>query len=232
MPIMTYESILNRIAERTYDNTRQLRKGVNQRRNGMEDLYGVMFSAEGDANNPATFFISLSPDFVYLQRFAFKFVIRPYTTTVQGGTDSAVVDVKNTNLSVSNDAITPNPHSHGTEPHTHNLITGKSFVQTTSDYWRMKIAGIDITPELMEQHDGDWIDMTDETGYKVFPNKQLDGREDFYDILDVCVLKMMQGEEEEVEQILKPEFKRVEIISDAPFGVDAYLYVKYSNLNR
>ncbi len=228
MPIMTYDEILNRIAERTYDNTRQLRKGINQRRNGMEDLYGVMFSADGDANNPATFYVSLSPDYVYLQRFAFKFVIKPYATTVQGGTDSASVTVNGTSLGISNNAITPNPHSHGTQPHTHNLITGKSFVQTTSDYWRIRIAGVDITAELMEQHDGEFIDMTDVSGEKVFPNNRLEDVMDFYDVLAVTTLLS----EEERDAILRPEFKKVEIISDAPFGVDAYLYMKYDHTNR
>lgn len=228
MAILTYDQVLNRLAERTTDNTKQLRQAVQQRRNGMEDLYGVMFSAQGDASNPAEFYISISPDYVYLQRFAFKFVIRPFATTVKGGTDSAVVTVDNTSLSVNNNSISPNPHTHGTQPHTHNVISGKSFVQTTSDYWRVKIAGVDITPYLMEQHDGEWID-----GEGVYPTNELDdAREDFYDILDVCSMLMSEGDEGSVEKILRPEFKKVEIVSDAPFGIDAYLYQKYANLNR
>lgn len=232
MPIYTYEQVLNRLAEKTSDNTRQLRRGVMQRRNAMEDLYGVMFSAEGDAENPASFYISLSPDFVYLQRFAFKFVIRPYSTTVKGGTSSATVTVNNRSLSISNNAISPNPHDHSTEPHTHNLINGKAFVQTVSDYWRVRIAGVDITAYLQEQHGDEWIDMSDASGERVFPNSELDDLEDFYDILDVTTIMTAEGRIEDRDKILKPEFKKVEIISDAPFGVDAYLYMKYSNLNR
>lgn len=227
MPIMTYEQYLNRLAEKTYDNTKQLRQSTLQRRNGMEDLYGVMFSADGDAENPATFYISLSPDFVYLQRFAFKFVIKPYSTTIKGGTSSVVVDVKPTNLSVSGDSITPNPHEHGTEPHTHNIINGKAFVPTTSTYWRVKIDGVDITAELIEQHDGEWIN-----GEGIFPNNRLEDVEDFYDILDVASLLDAQGRTADREKILYPRFKKVEIVSDAPFSVDSYLYVKYSNISR
>lgn len=227
MAVMTYEQFLNRLAEKTYDNTKQLRRGVQQRRNGMEDLYGVMFSADGDAENPATFYISLSPDYVYLQRFAFKFVIKPFTTTVKGGTSSAVVDVKPTGLSVSNNVITPNPHEHETEPHTHNIVSGKAFVPTTSTYWRVRIAGIDITPYLIEQHGGDWID-----GEGIFPNGELVSKNGFYDILDVASMMVAEGETDKAEAILKAEFKKVEIVSDAPFAVDAYLYTKYSNLNR
>lgn len=232
MALITYEQYLNRLAEKTYDNTKQLRRGVMQRRNGMEDLYGVMFSAEGDADNPATFYVSLSPDYVYLERFAFKFVIRPYSTTVKGGTSSTKVTVDNTTLSVNNNSISPNPHNHETEAHTHNLINGKAFVQTVSDYWRVKIADIDITAYLREQHDGEWIDMSDVSGSKVFPNNRLEDVMDFYDILDVCSLMTDEGRTEDVEAILRPEFKKVEIVSDAPFGIDAYLYVKNSNLNR
>ena len=229
MPILTYEQVLNRLAEKTSDNTKQLRRGVQQRRNGMEDLYGVMFSAEGDANNPATFYISLSPDYVYLERFAFKFVIKPYSTTVTGGTDSVNVTVDDTSLSISNDSITPNPHKHTTQSHTHNLINGKAFVNTVSDYWRVHIHGVDITPYLIEQHDGDWIDMSDGDTEAVFPSNAMD---DFYDILDVCSMMTADEDYENRDKILQPEFKKVEIISDAPFGVDAYLYMKYAHSNR
>lgn len=233
--ILTLEQYLNRISEKTVDNTKQLRKAVQQRRNGMTDLYGTFFTAEGDADNPATFFISLSPDMVYAEQLAFKFVIRPYSTTVKGGTSSATVSVNNRSLSVDNDAITPNPHNHTTDPHTHNLIEGKAFVQTVSDYWRVHIAGVDVTPYLIEQHNGEWIDMSDGDSVQVFPNNELDDVEDFYDILGVVSMMYEEDTEEslaDANKILKPEFKRVEIFSDAPFGVDAYLYTKLSHLNR
>lgn len=235
MPILSLEQVLNRLAEKTTDNTRQLRRAVQQRRNGMEDLYGVMFSAEGDVDNPATFYVSLSPDVVYLEQFAFKFVIRPYSTTVKSGTSSATVTVNNRSLSVSGDSISPNPHNHTKEAHTHNIVSGKSFVQTNSDYWRVRIAGVDITPYLMEQHDGDWIDMEDESGAKVFPNNDLEDKEDFYDILEAVSMMYREDTEESLtnaSKILKPEFKKVEIVSDAPFGVDMYIYMKYSHMNR
>ena len=225
--ILTYEQMFNRLSERTADNTKQLRRGVQQRRNGMEDLYGVMFSAMGDAENPATFYISLSPDVVYLQRFAFKFVVKPFVTTVKGGTTSAEVLVDNTSLLVNNENIEPNPHKHTTRPHTHNMINGKSFVNTTSDYWRVEIADVPITEYLIEQHDGDWID-----GEGVYPTNDIDGVEDFYDILDVVSTLYSIGEEEDALKILEPGFKKVAIYSDAPFSIDAYLYMKYSNLNR
>lgn len=227
MPIMTIDSYLNRLAERTYDNTRQLRRANLQRRNGMEDLYGVMYSAEGDAENPASFYISLSPDYVYLEQLAFKFRIRPFTTTVKGGTSSATVDVDPTLLAVSNDVITPNPHDHTTQPHTHNMVSGKAFVHTTSSYFRVRIAGIDITPYLIEQHDGAWI-----SGEGIYPNDSLQNLKDFYDILGVVSMMYSEGNTADAETILYPKMQLVEIVSDAPFGVDAYLYKKYPHLNR
>lgn len=193
----------------------------------MEDLYGVCFSANGDSQNSASFYISLSPDYVYLERFAFKFVIKPFTTTVKGATESAVVNVDGTLLSVNNNNISPNPHSHTTQAHTHNVINGMAFVNTTSSYWRVKIDGIDITPYLIAQHNGEWIN-----GEGVYPNNSLAHVEDFYDILEVCDVLTDEGKIVEREQILASTFKKVEIESDAPFGVDAYLYLKYPHANR
>ena len=193
----------------------------------MEDLYGVMFSADGDDEHPATFYVSLSPDLVYLQRFAFKFVIKPFATTVKGGTSSATVVVDNTELLVNNNNIEPNPHTHLTLPHTHNMVSGKTFIDTTSDYWRVRIDGIDITAELIEQHNGAWIN-----GEGIYPTNRLETLEDFYDILDVASMFNAQGRTADRDKILSPSFKKVEIVSDAPFSTDVYLYLKYSHLNR
>ena len=224
---LSAEKVLNMLAERTSDNTKVLKRDIDQRRNGMEDLYGVVFTEYGDGSNPAEFYISISPDMVYLERFAFKFVIKPYQTTVTGGTDSATVQVDNRSLNIQNDAINPNPHNHTTRPHTHNLVTGISFVDTTSDNWTVKIAGVDITDYLIEQHDGEWI-----SGEGVYPNNKLDELIDFYDILDVACVLDAEGRVTDREKLLRPEFKKVEIISDAPFGIEAYLYLKYSHVNR
>ena len=227
------EKVLNTLAERTIDNYRVLKRGIDQRRNGMEDLYGVAFTEYGDASNPASFYISISPDMVYLERFAFKFVIKPYQTTVTGGTDSATVQVDNRSLSVSNNSISPNPHNHTTRPHTHNLIDGISFVTTTSKSWRVKIAGVDITPYLQEQVAdirGGWLG---DRGEAAYPNQELeDERENFYDILDVASVLDAEGNTTDRDKLLKPEMKKVEILSDAPFGIEAYLYLKLSHLNR
>lgn len=229
------EDFLNALAERTIDHHRILRRDINQRRNGLEDLYGQPFIVYGDAGNPAEFYISISPDYIYLERYAFKFVIEPYQTTVTGGTDSVTVQVDNRTLNIQNDEITPNPHNHGTRPHTHNLIKGKSFIHTTSTNWEVWIAGVNITEYLQEQvadMPGGWLG---ERGEAVYPTNSLEEtgeRVNFYDILDVVNVMYAEGKITDLNKLLKPELKLVEIKSDAPFGIQAYLYLKYNNVNR
>lgn len=234
--LVSYEQYLNMLSEKTLDNTRQLKRGVHQRRNGMEDLYGVCFSANGDANNPATFYISLSPDYVYLERFAFKFVIKPYTSSVSGASGVSL-NISNTLLetqAVQNPdtgeisvGITPNPHTHTISGSIGGIDYGVSKQDTHSTNWRVIIDGIDITPYLIAQHDGEWIN-----GEGIYPTNRLDRLIDFYDILEVCDVLTSEGKIAEREQILASTFKPVQIVSDAPFGLDAYFYAKYSNLNR
>lgn len=66
----------------------------------------------------------------------------------------------------------------------------------------------------------------------IYPNNRLEDLEDFYDILDVACVKEAEGLTDDVNKLLAPEFKKVEIISDAPFQVAAMVYIKFSTLNR
>ena len=245
MPILTYEQVLNRLAEKTLDNTKQLRKGVQQRRNGMEDLYGVEFTRNGDASRPATFYISISPDLVYYERFAFKFIIQPYSSSVAGvgggddmtiGSTSLSLNVNSSHQVISGTStlddtvsgnFSPNPHTHSASGGVGGLNYGIKQITTESTSWRVEVGGIDITEYLMEQHDGDWID-----GEDIYPTNKVENKEDFYDILDVACMLNAEEEYEKRDKILRPEFKKVQIFSDAPFSVTAVLYLKYSHLNR
>lgn len=234
--LVTLDQYLNSLSEKTLDNSRQLKREKHQRRNGMEDLYGVCFSANGDANNPATFYISLSPDYVYLERFAFKFVIKPFVSSVAGASSGtltinstmleaeAVQDPQTSDINVS---ITPNPHTHTLSGSIGGIDYGVTKKGTSSTNWRVVIDGIDITPYLIAQHDGEWIN-----GEGIFPTNRLDRRIDFYDILEVCDVLTSEGRIADREKILASTFKPVQIVSDAPFGVDAYLYMKLSHVNR
>lgn len=200
--LMTVEEYMNRVAEKTLDNSKQLRRDVHQRRNGMEDLYGVCFSAHATEANEqgryeARFYVSLSPDYVYIHRFAFKFVIMP--SIVQDEDPSEGRDWK--------------------------VYIGKRDDDTL----------IDITAYLEEQQGVTPLF----SGEGIYPkNDELtDGIENFYDILDVTSVMIAEGqdvddESSDVHQILKPNFKPVVISSKKPFSVDAYLYCKYSVVNR
>ena len=245
--IMTYEQYLNMLSERVVENSQKLKRGNQQRRNGMEDLYGVCFSANGDRDHPAKFYISISPDFVYLQRFAFKFVIKPYVSSVAGA-GSGQMTIGETSLS-SGDVesyvrsgtstlyedgadITPNPHTHSAQGEISGLDYGVKEISTTSTFWEIEIAGVPITDYLKAQQDIDPDEPLFNRGMGVYPNNRLTDVEDFYDILEVCDALTDLEETEDREKILKPNFKEITIRSDAPFGIDAYLYLKYSNTNR
>lgn len=72
---LTQEEALERVAERTYKNTKDIGRDNRQRRNEVVDLFGIEYTRQGDAVNPATFYISISPDMIYLDRFEFKLII-------------------------------------------------------------------------------------------------------------------------------------------------------------
>ena len=75
---MTIGDAINRVAEVTVDNRRELRKSRYQRRTEFTDLYGTPFYAESDSENNAKFYISVSPDLVYMMRMQFKLHIHSY----------------------------------------------------------------------------------------------------------------------------------------------------------
>lgn len=244
--LITIEQYLNALSERTIDNTRQLKRSVEQRRNGMEDLYGICFSANGDSSHPAKFYISLSPDYVYLQRFAFKLVLRPFTSSVAGVSGGGSLTIDSTSLTANADtesiisgtstldetggSITPNPHTHTASGSIGGLSYGIKEISSTADEWSMWIDGVPITDYLCEQQG---VDSLFDEGEGIYPkNASSLDIEDMYDILDVASVMIAEGEDENAEKILRSGFKPVEIYGNKPFGIDAYLYVKYGNLNR
>lgn len=91
---ITYEEALNRIAERTTDNIRELRKTRLQRRTEFTDLYGIPFYAESDADNKAVFYISVTPDQVYTMRLQFKLHIRDTSSDEFNITVNGVEDIQ------------------------------------------------------------------------------------------------------------------------------------------
>lgn len=245
--IRTYDDVLTRIAERTVDNYNQLRKDKTQRRVSFVDLYGVEYTRQGDANHPATFYISISPDFLYYERFALKLQIMPFVSSVTGvnitglsigetelslsasSGGAEVIDGTSTvDISGADGSLTPNPHTHSASGTGSGGVNyGLNFISTTSSNWSIKIHDVDLTPYFMEQQDGAWI-----SGEGIYPTNRLEDINDYYDVLSAACLLNAEGRTADVNKLLTPEYKKVEIISDAPFQVATMVYLKYSHMNR
>lgn len=218
---MTYDSAINKLAERSADRRKEARQDQLQRRNQVVDVYGMEFTRQGDTNHPATFYISVSPDLVYYERFEFKIVIQPFAMPIGGGgaTGSATVVVNDTALSTNSTSISPNPHKHTTTPHNHSLDAGVSlFTSSVSDF-EIWIEGIDVTPFLKAQFGGRWID-----GEGVFPAADLSN----YDIL--AAVGYMAPWQKGV--ILQPGYKKIELKGKGVFNATLVNYLKYSHVNR
>lgn len=219
---------IKRIAERTVDNRRDISQKNKQRRIGFVDLYGEEYMRQGALDAPATFYISISPDLIYYERFEFKLIVEPFETAISSsGISPATVEVKNTTLTRRNGYVTQATHTHDTEPHTHSVVAGVTYTAPAQSGYRIFIADIDVTPYLMAQHDGAWID-----GAGIYPDEKLGSEEDVYDILQVASDMMAEGKETLVDALLKPGFKKVEITADAPFRCTLVNYLKYSHMNR
>lgn len=237
--IMTEWEAVERVADRVVENTKDIKQKNRQRRHQVVDMYGVEFTRQGANGSPAQFYLSISPDMVYMERFEFKLIIQPFTMYAGSGTSPATVSINNQSLDVRDrslsvngsavspnphdHAISPNPHTHTAEPHTHNIAAGISQVPTDADDFSVVIEGIDVTPYLMAQY-GRWI-----SGQGVYPS--LDIGED-YDILEVASDLMAEGREADADKLVKSGYKSVQITSSKPFQVTLVLYLKYSHMNR
>lgn len=220
---MTIDKAINRIAERTFDNTETIRQMKKQRRNQVVDIYGMEFTRQGGPGAPATFYISISPDMIYLERFEFKLIIQPFLTTTGVSTSSATVTVDETSLQIQNDQISPNPHTHTVTTHTHSTSPGASLTPVSNTAFTVSIEGIDVTPYLMAQY-GSWID-----GEGVYPSIKID--ED-YDILEVASDFIAEDRKDDADALTRAGYKKVEVTGDKLFSVTLVLYCKFSHINR
>jgi len=215
---------LETVAKGTYANKVNIDQKDRQRRHNFVDMYGVEFTRQGDGGAPATFYISISPDMVYLERFEFKLLIQPFVTTVStGGIQSATVVVDDTSLTYNAGVITPNPHKHTTQAHSHNVTSGVAMTHTTANDFKVYIEGVDITAFLAAQY-GSWI-----SGEGVYPSIDI-GEE--YDILEVISDLKAAGRDSDAAKLSCAGYKKVEITSDSPFQVTLVNYLKYSHMNR
>lgn len=70
--ILSQSEYINKIARRTAENKELLDLSLRQRRNQVVDLPGVEFSRIGDPDTSSTFFVEISTDMIYIERFEFK----------------------------------------------------------------------------------------------------------------------------------------------------------------
>lgn len=218
---VTLQSALDRIGERTIDNSLDNSRVQLQRRTQMVDLYGIEFVRQGDANTPAVFRLPVTLDLIYYERFEFKLIFTPFSMPLAntGATSSVAVTINNTSLSTNGTTITPNPHNHTSPAHNHSVSPGISLIESNVNNVRVIMEDIDITADLAAQYGGDWIN-----GSGVYPR---DGSEN-YDLL-----KVFGNYDDWRYQVLSsPGLKRVEIYGNNPFNVVWQNYLKLTNVNR
>lgn len=219
--IDTIDDAMEFLAERVAGVAEDGNQAKRQRRNQVVDVFGMEFTRFGDANTPATFYLSISPDLIYYERFEFKIIVSPFIMPIGnlGATNASSVIVNPTSLGTSGAAITPNPHDHNTQTHTHNVTAGATLFPSTLTNATLSIEGIDITPYLIAQHPDPWV-----SGEGIYPGS---GNAN-YDILDVAsqLPAWQQG------AILQPGYKKVEFTPNGVCNVTFVLYCKYSHTNR
>lgn len=243
--IITEQEAIERVAEQTVRNKERWSQTLKQRRHQVVDMYGVEYTRAGDANNPARFYISISPDMVYLERFEFKLIINPFLSTggsmtsavsltVSGGgsvdciTNQEIDSIVNSGNS-GNSGDSGNSGNSGEEgsvspnPHAHSIIPGITSIPTTASDFRVRVEGIDVTPYLIAQY-GSWIH-----GQGVYPSLDI-GKD--YDLLEVASDMVGEGRTAQADAITHPGYKAIEITSGSPFTVTLVNYLKYSHLNR
>lgn len=255
MRTLSIESAINRISERVTDERKNTRHDQVQRRNQVVDLYGVEYSAMGDTQTPARFYISITPDMIYLERFEFKLIVNPFAMPVgnSGATSNAVVQVNSTQL--TNNSITlnnsatsltidgeantvqPNPHNHNITPQTHtHEISPNPHNHTTQEHNHALSPGISLFQSNITDFQV-WIEGINITSYlqAQYPGVWVDGNGvypssglDNYDIIELVGLlpDWQKG------IILQPGFKTIECRANGVFSVSLLNYLKLSHCNR
>lgn len=242
--ILSQEEAIIRISERVAENKKRIDRMLKQRRNQVVDMYGVEYTRQGAANSPARFYISISPDMVYLERFEFKLIVSPFISTVGGigattltasgsGGGYDVVTQEDLESILNSDSCSSLPDDTGgsgtttgisPNPHTHEVLPGITSVPVTANDFLVKVEGIDVTPYLMAQYGGAWLN-----GEGVYPSLEI-GRD--YDILEVASDLIGEGRQADADKLLRSGYKAIEITAGSPFSITLVNYLKYSHLNR
>ena len=219
------DEAIERVAERTSNNSKDIRQKNKQRRNQVTDLFGVDHVASGDGSTPAVVYISVSKSLMYWELFSIKIHIQPIVSTVGSGTSDEAVVVRPTHLSMDLDySISPDPHTHETRLHNHNLSSGVHHTHTDASDFEVSINGVNVTPYFMAQYGGAWID-----GEGVYPSMDM---EENYDLLEVASDLIGEGRQADADKILSPGYKPISITSSKPFQVTITELKRHSHTNR
>ena len=220
-------SDLEIVAEKTYQNSKKISQNDRQRRDEFVDLYGIEFYRQGDADSPAVFRVSVSGDAAYMERFQFKLVIEPYQVSSKIAVSQTSLTTNGRSLSVSNDNISPNPHTHTIDAHTHDVVAGIANVTPSSISFTIECNGIDITAYLRAQcEENGW---TWPNGVGVFPSTDL---EESFDLMEVACDMEAEGNTDDARAILRQGWKPITLTGTQPFSATMVLYLKYQHMNR
>lgn len=251
--MITFDRAINRLAERVADRTLESRRNQLQRRNQVVDVYGMEFTRQGDVSSPATFYLSISPDLIYYERFEFKIIIESFAIPVASdGINPATVQVRDRSLAVNdvslsiggtslsigaNNQITANPHGHSITPNPHgHSITPNPHDHLTEPHSHQVTAGMSFAASNASNFTI-WIEGVNLTPFlrAQFPDRWVDGEGVFprsdlsnYDVLEAA--GYMSSTQRDL--VLSPGYKKVEIWGDGIFKATLVNYLKYSHVNR
>ena len=215
---MTIDQAINVLAERTYDNKKDLERKNLQRRNSVVDIYGERQYVNSPGN--AYFYVSLSKDMVYLERFQFKLVFSGLTAPFNTSSSGITTDVL---LTTDGQTISPERHNHGVIYD----MSGVTVAQLPAD---SKVNGVYISTP-----DGTLVDVTaamdaqyGSSSWRTFEGDVIYPSEDLDNSFDV----MQMACDLDNKDIIAPGLRKILITTSVPCDITMLNYLKYSHLNR
>lgn len=208
--MITAWKAINILAERAYDNRKQLKQARRQRRTEFVDIYGVPmpmpFVKEENGENIYETRLYVSLDLEYWERFQFKLEVECGDNTIDpddfkfliGESDPIDASVKPIDIS--------------------------AYLESQNGIW-IDGSGYYPADEIVDETDeDDEEEVADEAGY-------------FFDILDACSLLWAEGESDTgkktlVNEITRAGTKIVQVKCPIECDVTFIPFIKYSTINR
>lgn len=201
---MTQQKQLNILAERTHDLKKNISEKDKQRRNQPVDLYGVDISRQSSGGE-AIYYVSISNDLVYFERFQFKIYIEG-ASTLTNFKIFIETRVKDTDGKYRMKSIDLTPY--------------------------LKAQTEDPDDPDAKWIDGDNGGVAWPNNEPIEEEKDDDSAGNSYDILEVASMMYAEGKDNIADAIVKPEFKKFKFTANQDFFGAMILYLKYSHLNR